>query len=146
MKIIKVKTQTKKDGAKKIEGFSIKSDGYMWTPSGSGNLWKTKAGSYSFELVAYGGDYIHDGLKLDWHSVPTSVNDFLYDNYAEISVRSYATPEYTMDFLNKILPAVSKKDATVANEIKKMISTMKPVQKSADKLYDFLNNKSYIEI
>ena len=127
MKLIRVKTTKvvkKKDGVKKIEGFSIKSDGYMWKPSGSGNLWKTKAGSYSFELVAYGGDYIHDGLTLDWHSVPTSVNDFLYDNYAEIGVRSYATPEYTMDFLNKILPAVSKKDATVANEIKKMISTM----------------------
>lgn len=148
MKLIRIKTTKvikKKDGAKKIEGFSIKSDGFMWTPS-SGNNWKTKSGSYMFQLVAYGGDYIHDGLKLEHYTVAENVADFAYDNYAELGVRSFSTPDYTFDFLKKLLPAAQKKDTAVANEIKKMITAMKPVVKSAEKLYDFLTNKSYIEI
>ena len=149
MKLIRVKTtkvMKKKDGTKKIEGFSIKSDGFMWQPSGGGNNWKTKSGSYMFQLVAYGGDYIHDGLKLEHYTVAENVKDFAYDNFAEAGVRSFVTPDYTFDFLKKILPVAQKKDTAVANEIKKMITVMKPVVKSAEKLYDFLTNKSYIEI
>ena len=103
MKLIRVKKTKKADAAKKIEGFSIKSDGYIWKPSVSGNVWQTKVAGYTFVLIAYGGDYPHDGLKLAQYSVPTSVNDFLNENFGEIGVRFYSAPSYTIDFLSKIL-------------------------------------------
>lgn len=139
MKLIRI---TCKDAKGDLEGFSIKSNGIMWKPRGAGYYVQNK--DYPFAINKTGEMYFENGKTMLWNmtSIAMYIKKINVKEYIDKTKNRLANPDPNNIFEQKYKKENEEK-LKYAEEIYKIWDTY---QKSADKLIDFIRNKSYIEI